>query len=271
MPQRGIDTGIWSHVDFCGLTPNEKLLFLYLVTSFRGNAAGMYRATPRQMAFDTGIDEPAIEPALRRLASMDVEWHQDSQTVWVKRFLAHQAHSPQFLRRVADELGSMRRYPALVQRYLSFNEGVSIPYRYPIDTVPPSESGSETVSVSESVLGEAPTGATPTTLDDMNPLEDEVANLQNWGGFGMDDRYWLESATKDYPGVLPSDVRDMGAWWYAKAEKDKKVTHSKAQWKMRLRNWLRHKVEGRKDGQLRGSPRAIPGNGPTGAFSGITA
>jgi hypothetical protein len=109
------------------------------------------------------------------------------------------------------------------------------------------------------------------TLDDMNPLEDEVANLQNWGAFGMDDRAWLESATKDYPSVLPADVRDMGTWWYAKAEKDRKVTHSKAQWKTRLRNWLRHKVEGRKDGQVRGPARSLPGNGPSGAFSGITS
>jgi hypothetical protein len=120
-------------------------------------------------------------------------------------------------------------------------------------------------------VGRARDAQPATTLDDMNPLEDEVANLQNWGAFGMDDRAWLESTTKDYPSVLPADIRDMGVWWYAKAEKDRKVKHSKAQWKTRLRNWLRHKVEGGKDGQVRGSPRAIPGNAPSGAFSRFEA
>lgn len=148
MPQRGIDTGIWSHVDFCQLSPGDKLLFLYLVTSFRGNAAGIYRVTTRQIAFDTGLPESEVEAAVYRLQVMDIEWHRQSQTVWVKRFLAHQAHSPQFLKRVADELEGMRRYPTLVKRYLEYNSGVSIPYQYPIDTVPPSETEtvSETVS-----------------------------------------------------------------------------------------------------------------------------
>jgi hypothetical protein len=268
MPQRGIDTGIWSHVDFCGLTPNEKLLFLYLVTTFRGNQAGLYRITERQIAFDTGLDEAVIADMLPRLSVMDIDWMPETQTVWVKRFVHHQCHAPKFLIAVAKNLEDMRRSPELVRAYLRFNDSLSIPYREPADNVSISESDqirSESVSGS---VSEAPTG---TTLDDMNLLEDEVANLQSWGAFGMDDRAWLESTTKDYPSVLPADIRDMGAWWYAKAEKDHKVKHSKAQWKTRLRNWLRHKVEGGKDGQVRGSPRAIPGNAPSGAFSRFEA
>lgn len=151
MPQRGIETAIWSHVDFCGLSPVEKLLFLYLVTSFRGNAAGIYRVTVRQIAFDTGLQEAEVEPAMRRLAPMDIEWFPESQTVWVKRFLAHQAHSPQFLKRVGEDLEGMRRYPELVRRYIEYNTTVSIPYQYLIDAVPPSGSGSGSETVSESV------------------------------------------------------------------------------------------------------------------------
>ena len=98
----------------------------------------------------------------------------------------------------------------------------------------------------------------------MNPLEEEVANLQNWGAFGMDDRYWLEELVKDYP-ALASDIRDCRDYWLSRAK-----SHTKKQWKTRLRNWLRHKVEGGKDG-LRNTPRAIPGNAPSGAFSRFEA
>jgi hypothetical protein len=251
MPQRGIDTGIWSHVDFCGLTPNEKLLFLYLVTTFRGNQAGLYRITERQIAFDTGLDEAAIADMLPRLAVMDIDWMPETQTVWVKRFVHHQCHAPKFLIAVAKNLEDMRRSPELVRAYLRFNDNLSIPYREPADNVSISESDQiRSESVSESV-SEAPTGAT--SLDDLNPLEDEVANLKGWGPFTQDDRAWLEELLSDFKGTLPADIRDCRDWNMAHRK-----THTKKQWKTRLRNWLGHKAEWRKDGGNQGGAHALP-------------
>jgi hypothetical protein len=116
----------------------------------------------------------------------------------------------------------------------------------------------EDKGIEEKGIEEAPTGAT--SLDDLNPLEDEVANLKGWGSFTMDDRAWLEELLGDFKGTLPADIRDCRDWNMAHRK-----THTKKQWKTRLRNWLGHKAEWRKDG------KGMPGNGPTGAFSGITA
>jgi len=170
MPQRGIETAIWTHLDFCDLAPGDKLLFLYLVTSFRNNSTGMYRVTLRQIAFDTGLPESDVEPALRRLAPMDIEWFPAEQVVWVKHFLRHQNHNnAKFLVRVAEDLQAMERFPHLLRRYLQSPEAASIPYRCPIDALPISESEtesvSETVSVSESegVWGKQRLTALPTS------------------------------------------------------------------------------------------------------------
>ena len=155
MPQRGIDTGIWSHIDFCELSPQEKLLFLYLVTSFRSNQAGLYRVTERQIAFDTGLDEAQLPDMMRRLEVMDVEWYQETQTVWVKRFLHHQCHAPKFLIAVAKNLEDMRRHHELVRAYLEFNNSLSIPYQEPIDNV--SISGQRQISNSTESVSETET------------------------------------------------------------------------------------------------------------------
>lgn len=119
------------------------------------------------------------------------------------------------------------------------------------------------------VRGEAPDGAEHTEtfqedndLPEMTPLEDELRQLPAWGPFSMDDRAWLETFNRDYPDTIPRDVRDMGVYWVARAEKDKKVKHSKTQWKQRLRTWSRIKAEsGGGNGRHEkggGSARALP-------------
>lgn len=274
MPQRGIETAIWTHLDFCDLAPGDKLLFLYLVTSFRNNSTGMYRVTLRQIAFDTGLPESEVEPALRRLAPMDIEWFPSEQVVWVKHFLRHQNHNnAKFLVRVAEDLQSMERFPHLLRRYLQSPEAASIPYRCPIDALPISESESESVSetetVSEGGMGEtAPDGAAhiedsgeEDALPEMTPMEDELRQLTSWGRFTMDDRAWLESFSRDYPDTIPRDVRDMATYWAANAKK-----HSKGQWKSRLRNWARIARRGGDNGH-----RGLPGNRPSGSLGRLAA
>jgi hypothetical protein len=52
---RSVNTHFW-HDQYIGdCTPNEKLLFLYLLTCPLCNIAGAYEITVRQMAFDTGL------------------------------------------------------------------------------------------------------------------------------------------------------------------------------------------------------------------------
>lgn len=119
---------------------------------------------------------------------------------------------------------------------------------------------------------EASDDATPSTdiessdsdsLPEMTPLEEELQELASWGRFTMSDRAWLEDVLADYPSALPRDVRDMRDYWYGRAEQDKKVKHSKGQWKQRFRTWLRRKGD---FGGGNGNKRGVPGNQPGGAF-----
>jgi hypothetical protein len=130
-------------------------------------------------------------------------------------------------------------------------------------------------TIVEETIGEedAPDGATApieesgedACLPEMSPLEDELANLQSWGRFTMDDRAWVESVTADYPGTIPRDVRDCATHWMAKAKK-----HSKNEWKRRFRTWVRRKREFG-GGNGNGNHRGIPGNQPGGAFAEFEA
>jgi hypothetical protein len=126
-------------------------------------------------------------------------------------------------------------------------------------------------TIVEETIGEedAPGGApTPGECPDMTPLEEEMRNLKGWERFTMDDRAWLEELSRDYPSALPVDVRDCRDYWMAKNK-----PHTRAAWKSRFRNWLKHKTEfgGNGNGPNRQGARQAgqPGNQPSGAFSDI--
>lgn len=54
-------TKIWKDDFFAGLTPSEKLLFIYYVTNERVNIIHCYEITEREVVFDTGIDRGIIQ------------------------------------------------------------------------------------------------------------------------------------------------------------------------------------------------------------------
>lgn len=95
-------------------------------------------------------------------------------------------------------------------------------------------------------------------------MECELRELANWGRFTMADRAWLEELLRDYPQVIPRDVRDCRDHWMSKAKK-----HSRNEWKRRFRTWVRRKAEF-EGGNGNGRHRGIPGNQYGGAFSDIT-
>jgi hypothetical protein len=95
----------------------------------------------------------------------------------------------------------------------------------------------------------------------MSPIEDEVANLKNWGRLSMDDRAWLEQLLSDYPGVLAVDIRECRDWWMDdnRKQRGKPVIHTRAAWKNRLRNWMKHKNSfGGGNGANKQGARALP-------------
>ena len=62
---RSINTAIWSDTWFEDLTPNEKLLFIYLITNEKTNMLGVYEASVKKISFETGINKETVSKALK--------------------------------------------------------------------------------------------------------------------------------------------------------------------------------------------------------------
>jgi hypothetical protein len=64
---RSVSTGFWSDPLIEDLKPNEKLLFLYLITNEKTNMLGIYESSSKKMSFETGIQIKDLENILKAL------------------------------------------------------------------------------------------------------------------------------------------------------------------------------------------------------------
>ncbi len=67
---RSVSTAFWSDPFIEDLTPNQKLLFLYLITNDKTNMLGIYELSVRKMSFETGIKKDEIEKGLKVFESL---------------------------------------------------------------------------------------------------------------------------------------------------------------------------------------------------------
>ena len=140
MPERSIDTAFWNDPAILPLSPDAKLLFLYSWTNIHCTAAGVYEISLQTISFETGLSEASVKELLLQLQPK-VKWFDDYNILWMKSFLKRQSRSPKFLIAAAKSLVNLPE--EVVSEVISYNQQryrVSIPYRYPIDTlsIPPS-------------------------------------------------------------------------------------------------------------------------------------
>lgn len=64
--QRYISTSFWDDEWIVTLKPEEKLVYLYLMTNTLTNIAGVYKITLRRMAYDMDMEKSVIESILRK-------------------------------------------------------------------------------------------------------------------------------------------------------------------------------------------------------------
>lgn len=92
---RMVDCGTWGDPWFAELGPEAKLLFVYLLTNQRTNAAGAFELTARQMAFDTGLPLDRVRELLGSYGDR-VAWWPEHQIVFVKNFHRRQYGNEKF-------------------------------------------------------------------------------------------------------------------------------------------------------------------------------
>lgn len=86
---RSISTSFWSDPFIEDLSVSEKLLYLYLITNEKTNMLGIYEVSIRKISFETGIDKPTVEKALKHFETLGKVKYIDNYIILVK-FLKHQ-------------------------------------------------------------------------------------------------------------------------------------------------------------------------------------
>ena len=128
MAERGFQTELWTDPFIQSLSPEAKLLFIYLWTNKHCNQAGLYEISLKTMAFDTGLSVEAL-PALLNQLEPKVAWFAEQNLVWVKHFLKRQCKSQSFLIAAAKCLLSIKN-KKLVEEFIQYN------LKFNLDLVP---------------------------------------------------------------------------------------------------------------------------------------
>jgi len=86
---RSISTAFWSDPFIEDCTPNEKLLFLYLITNEKTNMLGIYEASVKKIAFETGIPMEVVRKSLERFETIGRLRYIQNHVVLIN-FMKHQ-------------------------------------------------------------------------------------------------------------------------------------------------------------------------------------
>lgn len=98
---RSVSTAFWSDPFIEDLTPNEKLLFLYLITNDKTNMLGIYEVSIKKISFDTGLNKDVIEKALKEFERLSKVKYIKNHIVLVN-FMKHQNYNTNMKKSAID-------------------------------------------------------------------------------------------------------------------------------------------------------------------------
>lgn len=124
--QRIVDTKFWDDSYIAGLSPLEKLVFLYLITNPLTNISGVYELPLKRAAFDVGLAGKELEAVFKRFEK-DGKITRFNGWVGVVNFIKYQnVNSPKIKEGILKEL---RRAPKEVVDRVSIDyQTLSIPF-----------------------------------------------------------------------------------------------------------------------------------------------
>jgi len=125
MAYRFTNTDKWVDAWFSNLKPTEKLLFIYLCDNC--DIAGFIEYIPKRWSIDTGINEKAIEGALKGL-QRGLVWSNDNDCIYIINFLKHQKNIP-LNSANKSHVGILRRFDKFVNKFdiQDINEFIKAP------------------------------------------------------------------------------------------------------------------------------------------------
>lgn len=94
---RSINTNVWDDVWFVELEPEEKLIWLYLLTNPLTNLIGIYEISKKKIQFDTGIESfERVSKALERFEKDGKAFYFSNHIILVN-FFANQSYNTNML------------------------------------------------------------------------------------------------------------------------------------------------------------------------------
>lgn len=117
--RRVVDTRFWDDSYIARLSPNEKLLFLYLLTNPLTNIAGVYEIAVRRIVLDTGFSAKEISARLDRLEA-DGKIVRRGSWIGIVNFTRYQTLNPSVKQGIGDNLALA---PAEIVEKLRFPPG----------------------------------------------------------------------------------------------------------------------------------------------------
>jgi hypothetical protein len=106
MKLRSINTRIWDDSWISELSPNEKLVWLYLLTNPLTNLIGVYEITLKRIAFDTGLSIDSVREAIEGFQRQKKAFYYENHIMLVN-FYANQSMNPKMIigaKKVFDDL-----------------------------------------------------------------------------------------------------------------------------------------------------------------------
>ena len=86
---RSLSTAFWSDPFVEDLSPEEKLLFIYLITNEKTNMLGIYEASIKKISFETGLEKETVQKALKGFETLKKVKYINNHVILVN-YLKHQ-------------------------------------------------------------------------------------------------------------------------------------------------------------------------------------
>lgn len=116
---RTIDSAFWLDKDTKPLSPQAKLVFLYLITNPHAHVSGIYYLPAVLIPKETGLEKRKADEAMAALWDADlISYDDESEVVWVRNMMRYQGRGEKNERSAARQIESIRA-PHIVDSFLS--------------------------------------------------------------------------------------------------------------------------------------------------------
>lgn len=155
---RPVLSAIWSDPDFEDYSKDQKLIFLYLITSEKTTESGVYAVSPKAISNETGVPIPSVKEVLGN-GFKNVSYDFENRCVFIHNFLRYNGRGRKDLlvKSIQADVSRIRTplWDKFQEIYPRYSEGVSFP---------PSDSPS---SISTSISIDAFEKASPAVSQDL--------------------------------------------------------------------------------------------------------